>query len=1492
MDINKGLVLDGLDINKPNGSWAVAKNILISEGWKSVKNEYGFDDLDDIEDYIQTFYDDETIYFNAVSSISNDEDIYIFGNIRDGNDLYMTIVKYDDVNDEYSIIMTTYESGLDYIFDHSLVIDIVYTYLPNGDFVLAWCNGISDTAIEPMVLNVDTRNEFVLKNNILVNEELIFLFPRTDHTIVNTEVVQNGNLLPGVYYITARFIFVDDSTSEWCMLSPAVKIGSNPDEITDDAIKIQIDTIRDIPRKGIEIAYIRKHKGIVKAYRYEKLNDIDSTDISSVNRFNVGTGVSLGNRTVRHLNRPRTSRGLTVTKDSDNVFSYVYDYEFVLTETKGYEIDIDSILVKRAFYDKCETVTLNNNKLYLGGVKEQKVDLHYENLAKQIYVEYTESTYDKGDPKNKTFAPGEVYSLYIYFVLKDSGLLSIPYNIPGRDAVLPDDADFLDLEKDTSGTVPSKVAGSIEFSTDLLKQDYKVNGINNISVTLILGEPVNFGVNDYIMFGDDFDIESSTFDDDFLDVIQSYYNTLSLAGKTQNFLFSRVVDGDGKKLIITHDITRIDEDYCYNSGYFYIRIHDGSSNVTDKFTTTNEEINIKRSFLMTGAYTPNYLGISPVTNMMGYWENESSVGGDKHHRFPTLRTLRSNGNSTFGLTSFARLGLKIYNIHIPESFKDKVDYIGVAVAKRTSEDKMYYGESLAFPYFKVSGTSNQYTTFTPELHKHRYTDFQVSPAASTPTYDTHGFALYNFDILNNDLRVNINQFVPAYTINYGSTKILELIGTGDIASYMGYLFNTKNASTAINAEEVVNVDFNAIVPHNTILNYDYDYVSDYGVNTNRSNYNRIARDNNVGSIYNKAGSKHIYCLTEDGKDFSNAYATAPTPSSNLNRVFPDSAATGGESTAGSKTITHTEFKLDFGSIYSYKRNVYVDPNNKDLFVLNKLVSIDDFNGTIEIDNDGDCVISEHLLNLTSDAYIDEDTGTDSDNEKRALSENYAKNSNLCITNRSIYNYLGTSISDVNRVYEKDSIQSKRYFDVLGDLLKTLQYNAYEKPEYGYENDYNSLQDLDVPVYSEVEQIEYNKNKIVFSKLLQNESASIKALKTFLVDNYYILSSDKGGIVNILSENNNLYIQCKKGLLFARIKDYINSDGKNVYLGTGDIFDRVPDEIKFARNRSIHCSHKLSSLMFDFGYAVFDDYNKILVTFNGKELDILSNKNASQFFNKYFDFRLGTYNPLKYQTEGVVLTYDRFNKNLHIICRNNSNPVYFNLSFNYGINNFLSFHDWIGDIHIQHRDNLLSINHNDVSAINTNPLLKYNKLAPVLYAHNNKSKRAIFYNATLYSSYMDIIINGGTPESKLIEVIRWKTEVIDLYNNISMYDKTFTKIMLYNKDQCSDFIDLDNPAHDSDWFDMIQRNINNEWLFNAFSDGRISDLAPFITSIFRTLNTSNVNTSSKDWFNNSVFEGEYVVIRLLYNNEIDGITGTNQHEIVFNSIDVEGKILKR
>lgn len=452
-----------------------------------------------------------------------------------------------------------------------------------------------------------------------------------------------------------------------------------------------------------------------------------------------------------------------------------------------------------------------------------------------------------------------------------------------------------------------------------------------------------------------------------------------------------------------------------------------------------------------------------------------------------------------------------------------------------------------------------------------------------------------------------------------------------------------------------------------------------------------------------------------------------------------------------------------------------------------------------------------------------------------------------------------------------------------NLMNSFDYatTIKEQAVKGYFNDYVGA----LPPSLIENYINYFPYRIYKGLAIPNESLQTKNLRYFPTNSYYDMRNDRGDIIALRGYNRGVYIQQRFSLFETTIADKLNATAEETYLGSSELFDRIPEEVLYNDNIGyIGSNSQFSCIIFRDGYVTIDEERGKVFIVNA-ELSEISQRNIENYFrktlplgNKYLkkdllgkDVKVD--NP--FSSIGYIVGFDEENDRLLVTKKYYSAKENINATFD-------------GEFYKDTNGNILDYN-NQTYFVNESKTFSYavnNKVwicehdyFPNAYLYNNKGlfviQNKIGNNSTLYKtnsdnvnpanyfgkqfkSYIDLIFNGRLDLSKQYQAVYWVSESFDMITGNELQFDTIDEIMIYNNHQCSDVI----PVSKTDL--KTARNTEGIWQLNEFRDMLLSPDKRILDDN-GVLLQSNL-ASTKQWFNKGLFFGNFIVTRLVWNNE--------------------------
>ena len=188
--------------------------------------------------------------------------------------------------------------------------------------------------------------------------------------------------------------------------------------------------------------------------------------------------------------------------------------------------------------------------------------------------------------------------------------------------------------------------------------------------------------------------------------------------------------------------------------------------------------------------------------------------------------------------------------------------------------------------------------------------------------------------------------------------------------------------------------------------------------------------------------------------------------------------------------------------------------------------------------------------------------------------------------------------------------------------------------------------------------EYN-NYVRRSNVIQDESL-VNAWRQFPLEGYKIISENKGKITNLIGIGTVLLVHCEHSLFMFDRDNTLQTMDKAVQLQMPDIFDVDYKELITSDLGYAGLQDRKSAIVDQFGYIFYDTDKNRFYQYNNGKLDYIDN-DIVNFLNNY-------------KPTNIRFANDKLNNRLIISLIFNDNR--YTLSYNYGVNKFISFHNYL------------------------------------------------------------------------------------------------------------------------------------------------------------------------------------------------------------------------
>lgn len=453
-----------------------------------------------------------------------------------------------------------------------------------------------------------------------------------------------------------------------------------------------------------------------------------------------------------------------------------------------------------------------------------------------------------------------------------------------------------------------------------------------------------------------------------------------------------------------------------------------------------------------------------------------------------------------------------------------------------------------------------------------------------------------------------------------------------------------------------------------------------------------------------------------------------------------------------------------------------------------------------------------------------------------------------------------------------------------NVLNGVDYNTTIKSK-NINNYFNTYTGAVPPALTD-NYVTYFPYRIYKGLAIPNESLQTKNLRFFPTNSYYDMRNDRGDIVAIRGYNRGLYIQQRYSLFQTSIADKLNATAEETYLGSSELFDRIPEEIMYNDNIGyVGSNSQFACIVTKDGYATVDEERgKVFIV--GEGMEEISQQYLKNYFQKALplgdkymkkdllnkDVKVD--NP--YVSIGYLLGIDEANNRLILTKKYYApKPTTNGLSFDGEffkdtLGNILDFNDayyfknesltysyaldsktWVAP-HDYHPNAYL---HNSRGFYG---IENKKGTAAKLYKFNSNNVNPGNYFGKQYESYVDLIHNTRLDINKQYQAIYWVTEAVDMTTERILQFDTIDKVMLYSNHQCSGIIPVSKTSLGN------ARNVEGIWQLNEFRDMMKSPDYKILDEDGNLI--SDGLLTQKQWFTKGLFIGNFIVTRFIWTNQ--------------------------
>ena len=259
-----------------------------------------------------------------------------------------------------------------------------------------------------------------------------------------------------------------------------------------------------------------------------------------------------------------------------------------------------------------------------------------------------------------------------------------------------------------------------------------------------------------------------------------------------------------------------------------------------------------------------------------------------------------------------------------------------------------------------------------------------------------------------------------------------------------------------------------------------------------------------------------------------------------------------------------------------------------------------------------------------------------------------------------------------------------------------------------------------------------------SDIIKDESLS-NSWRKFGLENYKVISENKGKITNLIGIGHYLLVHTEHSLFVFDGSNTLKAIDQDIKLTMPDIFDIDYREVVTSDLGFAGLQDKHASIVDQFGYIFYDNDSNRIFRFDQGALNYIDT-NIIQFLNKYKPNTIRFAHDKKSTRLLLSITFNDINSI--------NNKV---LSYHYGLNTFISFHDYKFDFGTNTKNKLY------LRKIGDSNLYSFD------YENITNTKYNQFKNGTneIVNSKLDIIINDDYNIIKMLEYILYKLYKINI-----------------------------------------------------------------------------------------------------------------------------------
>lgn len=377
------------------------------------------------------------------------------------------------------------------------------------------------------------------------------------------------------------------------------------------------------------------------------------------------------------------------------------------------------------------------------------------------------------------------------------------------------------------------------------------------------------------------------------------------------------------------------------------------------------------------------------------------------------------------------------------------------------------------------------------------------------------------------------------------------------------------------------------------------------------------------------------------------------------------------------------------------------------------------------------------------------------------------------------------------------------------------------------------------------QLQFYGNTIRRSDVMQDESIR-NAWRSWRIDNYKMISENKGLIYNVVGVGSYLICHTEHSLFVFDRSNQLDAENKTVQTLMPDAFDIDYTEV----------------FTVDKGYAGLQDFNHWTISDYGY---VFLDKDSCKVYrwddNKLNEITNGMMNIFKFIDDIVIATEEQNNRFI-VMCKTTlPSPNRLTISYNLPNEEWISSHSYFYDDMFNTKSNIYFINKQGTNSILKYDENSYNNYINYLTDNTNYFKTELIDGKP--ASFIDIVFSTNGVD-KVLDYITYRINKAtdDLYSG--------NKLLIYTNLCYTDYKDISTPRRRvDDWKNPVYRF--GIWVVNWFRNmiKPIETIHPIIRGNGK--DNPNRGELGRQVNNNALVVGKFWVVRLIFRDDIKRIS---------------------